>query len=193
MTAATSASIGVGDYIRADTERMKVVDRGWLAADDTLTAALAAQKNDQTIPVSDGTTYRAGESILIGSETMRIAAVAGNDLTVTRGWDGSTLAAHEIGAQVYAARTLTVERGALGTTAATHLTAADLYRHDVPHDVRRLATLEALVGLGLFRSGGSTEAGSGASAIDTSGAGIARTWENVRNGYQRRARFRSVG
>src|SRR3546814_20587325 len=90
--------------------------------------------------VTDGTLFFVGELILIDSERMRIVDITGNNLTVVRAYDGSTLAAPSLGADVYVYRSLTVERGALGTTAATHLDAASVTVWAVPASVKVLAS-----------------------------------------------------
>ena len=191
---ATAAAVGVGDILRVDSERVWVSERAWLDTGENTGADQTATMNDQSIAVSDGTDYTTGERLLIDSETMEITAVAGNTLTVRRAVDGSTLAAHTTGADIYASRTLTVERGALGTTAATHTSSATVYRHVVPRLVEQVTVSEALVELGIQRAGGAVQSGAGASAKDSSGGGIGVTWDRCRTGYARsKTRFRTVG
>lgn len=139
--------IGVGSVLTVDSERMLVTGKGTIDSTQNLASAMNALKNDQTVDVSDGTAFFVGELILIDSERMRIVDITGNNLTVIRGYDGSTLAAHLIAADVYVYRRLTVERGALGTTAATHLDAASVSVWDVPSLVKDLAKAEAITRL----------------------------------------------
>lgn len=139
--------IGVGSVITVDSERMLVTNKGTLDSTQNLASAMNALKNDQTVDVSDGTLFFVGELILIDSERMRIVDITGNNLTVIRAYDGSTLAAHSISADVYVYRRLTVERGALGTTAATHADAASVTVWEVPELVRDLAKAEAITRL----------------------------------------------
>ena len=193
VTGAVAAKVGVGDIIRVDNERMWISERDWLDSGQNIGGALTAAVNDQDLAVSDGTEFATGERLLINSETVEITAITGNTLTIKRAVDGSTLAAHSSGADIYASRTLTVERGVLGTTAATHISSATVHRHVVPRLVEQLTILEALVELGLGRAGGATQAGEGTSSFDSGGGGIATTWERCRRSYQRRARFRTVG
>ena len=80
---------------------------------------MTAQQNNVTISAS-GSGFNVGEVILVDSERMLIVDIAGNYLTVKRAWDGSVLAIHSTGADIYTLRLLTVTRGALGTTAGTH-------------------------------------------------------------------------
>lgn len=71
---------------------------------DATNSALTAGVNDSvtTIPVADGTKFRAGMTISAstGNEVMLITAVAGNNLTVTRAFGGTTAAALLSGAVV---------------------------------------------------------------------------------------------
>lgn len=130
--------VGVGSVLQVDTEKMIVVQKQALDTTQNLASAMTAVKSDQVVDVSDGTAFFVGEQILIDSERMRITDITGNNLTVVRAYDGSTLAAHLITADVYAYRRLTVERGALGSTAATHLDAAAVTVWDVPSLVKDL-------------------------------------------------------
>jgi hypothetical protein len=139
--------VGVGSLLTIDSERMLVVNKLALDSGQNLASAMNSLKNDQTVDVSDGTLFFVGEAILIDSERMRIVDITGNNLTVIRAYDGSTLAAHLIAADVYVYRRLTVERGALGTTAATHLDGAPVETWDVPSLVRDLCKAEAITRL----------------------------------------------
>lgn len=53
-----------------------------------------------TVSVADGSVFRAGHVIKIGEELLKVTAVANNDLTVTRGYAGTTAAASTSGAVV---------------------------------------------------------------------------------------------
>lgn len=139
--------VGVGSVLTVDDERMLVTGRSALATGQTLASAMNALKNDQTVDVADGTQLHVGEVLLIDSERMRITDIAGNNATVIRGYDGSTLAAHSLGATIYALRTLTVERGALGTTAAAHDSGDTVTRWVVPNLVEALCKAEAITRL----------------------------------------------
>ncbi|MBX9392277.1 hypothetical protein K4749_01350 [Streptomyces sp. TRM72054] len=145
VNAATSAVVGVGSVLRVDSERMLVTGRQMLDTGQNLGGAgLTIQPNNVTVTVTDGTAYTVDEILLIDSERMLIVDIAGNNLTVIRAWDGSLIAAHSAGADIYAARTLTVTRGALGTTAATHDSGASVVRWDPPGLVRDLTIAETI-------------------------------------------------
>jgi hypothetical protein len=149
---ATAALVGVGSVIRLDAERMLVTGRSTLTTGQTLQSDLTAQNNSVTVAVTNGAAFAIGETILLDSERMLIVDIAGNSLTVKRGWDGSVVAAHS-GSTIYGYRTLTVARGALGSTAATHSSGTTLYRWDVPGPVSELALAEAVNNLDQLKSG----------------------------------------
>lgn len=138
-----SGSVGVGDVIRVDSERLVVTGKQMVSTGLTLQTPLSASSADLTVVVTNGAAYSVDEVILLEAERMLIVDVAGNNLIVKRAWDGSVLATHT-GSTIYAARRLTVTRGALGTTAATHANAAPVARHELPGLVRQLALAEAL-------------------------------------------------
>jgi hypothetical protein len=138
--------VGVGDVLTVESERMVVTGRSSLSTGVNLGTALSALKQNQTIAgISGG--FSVGEVLLIGSERMKIIENNGTDLTVIRAYDGSTLAAHSVGAGLFAYRTLTVERGALGTTAATHSTSTAVTKWDVPDLVAQLCKATAISSL----------------------------------------------
>lgn len=139
--------VGVGSVLTVESERMLVTGRSPLATTQVLGSAMNASKSDQTVDVVDGTKLHTGEILLIDNERMRITDISGNNATVTRAYDGSTLAAHSLGATIYALRTLTVERGALGSTAAAHADLTAVTKWDVPSLVRDLAKGEAITRL----------------------------------------------
>jgi hypothetical protein len=148
VNAAASALVGVGSVLRVDTERMLVTSRTMADTGQNVGGAgLTAQQNSVTLTVSDGTAFAVDEILLVDSERLLVVDIAGNNLTVQRAWDGTVLAAHAAGADIYAARTLTVTRGALGTTAATHADASTVVRWDPPGLIRDLTIAEVLTRL----------------------------------------------
>lgn len=172
VDAAASAAVGVGSLLRIDSERVIVTGRAQLDTGQTLGGSITNVNNIVTVAVQSGAAFASGESILIDSERMLVEDISGNNLIVKRAWDGSTIAAHTVGAVIYAPRTLTVIRGALGTTAATHSSGASVYRWDAPGPVRQLCVAEALVDLLQGRSGYARTAGSGESEREVSGRGL---------------------
>lgn len=145
VDAATSAEVGVGSLLRIDTERVLVTNRSQLSTGQTLGGAgLTNNKGDVLVAVANGALFALDEIIKIDAESMLVVDITGNNLTVIRGYDGSVLAAHSVGATIYAPRTLTVTRGAFGTTAATHLINAPIYAWKPPMGIRQLNTSEAI-------------------------------------------------
>ena len=55
---------------------------------------------DTTLTVTDGAKLNVGQTVLVDSEQLYVSAIAGNDLTVQRGLNGSTGAAHASGADI---------------------------------------------------------------------------------------------
>lgn len=166
-----SASIGVGDLIKVDSERMIVTGKAMLTTGQTLQANLASSREADAVSVTTGSAFTVGETILLDTERMLIVDIAGNTLTVKRQWDGTRLAAHA-GSTIYAPRTLTVERGAGGTTAASHLTAAAVTRHVPPALAGELCLAEALTDLLQSQSAWARVVGSGDNQREASGRGI---------------------
>lgn len=188
-----TATIGVGSVLRVDSERMVVTGRNWLDSGQNLGGSgLSAQANDVTVPVTTGSAYTAGEVLLIDAERMLVVDVAGNNLAVKRAWDGSVLATHANGADVYASRTLTVERGALGTTAATHDTAAAVVRWVPPALVGSLARAEAINTFQQEASAYGRTVGSGDNEREARGAGLKDIRDQAYTRHGRKARIRAI-
>lgn len=167
-----SSLINVGHILKVESERMIVTDKTMLDTTQNLASDINANKGTVTVPVGSGAAFNVGETILIDSERMLIVDIAGNNLTVIRAYDGSVLAAHTTGADVYALRTLVVERGALGSTAASHSTSTAVSRWLVPGLVEELCLAYALNNLLQGQSGYAREIGSGDNSRESSGRGI---------------------
>lgn len=146
VTVTDSAAIGVGQLLRVDSERMTVTAKTLLTTGQTLQTPLTADDSNTLVAVTTGSAYVVGEVLTLDSERMRVEDIAGNNLIVTRAWDGSVLAAHT-GSTIYAPRTLTVVRGVLGTTAATHSNGAAVVKHAFPPLIQQLAVAETMLAL----------------------------------------------
>jgi hypothetical protein len=186
-----SSLIGVGDLVYAGTELLQVTGKSMATTGQTLQTPLTASKANDTVAVTTGSAYAAGEVLLLDSERMLVQDITGNNLTVERAWDGTTLATHT-GSTIYAARTLTVARGALGTTAATHSTSLALTRHVHPGPVRSLTIAEAINTIEQEQAGYVRTVGSGDNVRNASGAGLADLRDAVYTTYGRKARVRAV-
>jgi hypothetical protein len=137
-----SAVLGVGDLAVVESERMVITDKQLLDTGVNSSGALASEKSARSLAVPSGAAFAQRETITIDAETMRIDAIAGNNLIVTRAWDGSTLAAHNTNSDIYAPRRLTVRRGFGGTTAAAHADATAVYRWVPPVSLTELVLAE---------------------------------------------------
>ena len=196
VNGAASAVLGVGSVLRVDSERMLVTGRTMLDTGQNLGGSgLTAQANSVTVAVSDGTQFAVDEILLIESERMLVVDIAGNNLTVKRAWDGSVLAAHSAGVDIYASRTLTVTRGALGTTAATHANGTTIHRWDPPGPVRDLTIAQATAQLtneqtGYARTRKSGDGGTSERATDATA--LASLRDRVYKSHGRKGRVRAV-
>ncbi|MGW5616275.1 hypothetical protein [Streptomyces sp. NPDC003877] len=196
VNGAASAEIGVGSVLRIGSERMLVTNRTMAdTGQDVGGAGLTAQQNSVSLTVADGSAFAVDEILLIESERLLIVDIAGNTLTVKRAFDGSVLATHAAGADIYAARALAVERGALGTTAATHADAASVVRWDPPGPVRDLALAEAINRItseqaGYSRTRKTGDGGTGERALDATALATLR--KQVYDSHGRKGRVRSV-
>lgn len=166
-----SSLLGAGDFIRLDSERLVVTGKAMVDTGQNCTT-LAAELSAQSITSITAGTIAVGETLLVDSERMLVTDIAGTTLTVKRAYDGTTLAAHTAGADIYAPRTLTVIRGAGGTTAATHTSAAVVYKHIPPGPVHELCVALTVTELMQHQAGFARMAGQGENARETSGRGV---------------------
>ncbi|MFI1728186.1 hypothetical protein ACH40E_02885 [Streptomyces acidicola] len=196
VNAAASALLGAGSVLRIDSERLLVTARAMADTGQNLGGSgLTAQANSVTVAVGDGTQFAMDETILIDSERMLVVDIAGNQLTVIRAWDGSVLAAHPNGANIYAPRTLTVTRGALGTIPATHANSATVTRWDPPGPIRDLTIAETINRLTNERAGyaRTRRTGDGNSSDQAKTArDLPGLREQAYNSHGRKARTRAV-
>lgn len=140
----TSAQVGVGDVLRIGDERMTVAEKLMVDTGQGLGADVGATQNAVTLAVASGAAFAPGQVLLVESERMLVVDVAGNNVTVKRAYDGSVLAAHLTGADIYSLTGVDITRAQLGTTLAAHAADAPVYRHLVPGLIKSLAKAEAL-------------------------------------------------
>lgn len=164
--------VGIGNLLKIGTERVTVTGRSFKTSGQTITSNVAIT-GSTVIPVSSGAAFNEDEIILIGSERMLIVDIAGNNLIVKRGWDGSGLEAHTSGTTVYVSRTLTVVRGVLGTTAAAHTDGDALTKLSVPPLIHDLTIAEAMAQLVQERSAYARTIGQGEGESEVRGVGLA--------------------
>ena len=97
-------------------------------------ASMNTTKN--TVAVDDGTQFEIGQTALIGTEQMLVTGISGNDLTVTRGLNGSTAAAHADNSDIDILRwPASVERAAMIQTARIWTRSADFEPFFVDSDI----------------------------------------------------------
>ncbi len=178
--------IDVGDTLLIESEQMFVNERSFNDVaknlnDSSVTASLA----NVTITIESSHGILAGEIIRIDSEQMFVEGVNTNDLTVIRQYNGTVLAAHTTGTDVFINRTLSMQRGGNGTTAATHANATAISKYQPTGDINRLCVAETLFAFNQEISGysGTVGAGDGARAIDERGLALMR--KEVKAMYQR--------
>jgi len=175
MTVTPSSGVidlGVGSLLMLGTERLVVTERIMSDTTQNLTNTLTASNGDTVVGVASGAAFARDEVILIDGERMKVRDIAGNNLIVSRSWDGTVVDDHTIGADVYALRTLTVQRGALGSTAAAHTAADPVYTHQYPGLVNELTVAETVVLLEQNSSGYARTVGSGPNLREAKGVGL---------------------
>lgn len=163
--------VGVGSLILVGTERIVVTNRRMSDTTQNLQGTMSDVHSDVIVDVTDGTAFAVDEVILLGAERMKVNDIAGNNLIVTRAWDGSPLTTHSALEDVFALRTFTVQRGALGTTAASHTSGDAMYAHEYGI-VNELCVAETVVALEQNSSAYARTVGSGANARESTGAGL---------------------
>lgn len=184
-----TSPVDVGHVLRIGTERLLISGLRWTDSGDTTT--LAGDKSAVSVSVSAGTSYEEGETLLVGSERLRVVEIAGNTLSVERAVDGTPLAPHSA-VPVYRRRTFQVERGALGTSAGSHSNADAVFRWVPPTGVTELAQAYAEDAFLQRNSGYARVIGSGDNAQQASGRGIRDLEKRVQRLYGRSARHRVV-
>ena len=185
LDTSNGALVGVGDLLLIESERVVVTGRSFKDITQTITADVTLASTT-SIPVDSGAAFNQGELLLLDSERMLVIDIAGNNLIVKRGWDGSALEAHTSGATVYASRTLSVVRGALGTQDASHTTGVAVSRFYVPPLVRDLTVAEAMAQLLQERTGYARTIGKGDKESEVRGVGLADLRDRAVAAYGRK-------
>jgi hypothetical protein len=183
-----SSTVGVGDLVTVDAERMIVTGKASLATGQSVTNALTASTADAALTVGAGSAFTIGEVITVDTERMLILDILGNVLAVRRAWDGSVLATHSGAAPIFASRTLSVERGSLGTTAATHADAAPVARQVWPELVHSLTVAQAVADLLQEQAGWARVSGEAEGARETRAVGLADLARRCRSEHGRASR-----
>lgn len=189
----STARFGVGDILRIDSERMVVTERSMVDSTQNLQVSLTAVASNTTVAVTTGTAFAVDEVIQLDSERMLVVDVTGNNLTVKRAWDGSTLAAHTAPtADIYTLTGVELSRAQCGTTLAAHTSGATISRYVVPALIRDLCVAEALNTIQQEQSGYARTVGDGESERQVGGQGLTSLRFNARDRYGRRVRTGAV-
>lgn len=187
-------NLSAGSLLMIGTERITVLDSLMSSIGQNLLNDLTAVQGDRTVTVTTGSAFASGETILIGTERMRIDDIAGNTLIVTRAWDGTTLATHSLGAgsPIYGLRTFTISRGVLGSTAAAHTAADSVYSHEFPALINELTVAEAIVMIEQAGAGYARVVGAGPNTREATGKGLDDIREQAMQAYGRRNRTAAI-
>lgn len=198
LNVSDSSLVGVGQILKIGTERLIVNGKTALDTTDNVGIALTDRKNDNTVAVTTGANFHAGEVILVDAERMLITSISANTLTVVRAEGGSVLAEHALSADIYALRTLTVQRGALGSTAAAHTNADPVLKWVAPAGVRDYVIAAAIVQFEQEATAYGQRMGSEMAERDSSGnenlsgRGLVDKRRTLRRSYARQLRKRAV-
>jgi hypothetical protein len=187
FVASDSSNIGVGDCLLIQSEQVFVTDRASIDLAVNTTGALTASMSDTTLSLAAPTdNLVVGELIRIDSERMLVVDVnSATSVVVDRAYDGSTLASHNSGADVFTYRQYTIERGVNGTTAAVHANATAVSRQVVPRDVEILCRAEVISAFYQEQAGWGREIGAGDGAQEFSGRALANMRKRVDAKYRR--------
>ena len=181
-----SGLIDIGHTILIESEQMYVSVKALKDTTANTAGALTADASETTVAVDNGALVKAGEVITVNSEWMYVASISGNNLTVVRAYNGSTLAAHNNTQDVYAPRTLTVTRGANGTTAATHGDTTAIARYAPPADIVEYVKAQAISDWMAERGGWTGTVGGAEATINITQRGLNAMRDRIQHHYQRR-------
>ena len=137
MVCSDSSLVDVGDTLLIAADPLFVSAKALVdTTADLSDASVTANSNNVSITLDDASLVKQGEIITLDSERMLIESISGNVLTVERAVDGSVLAAHANGINVWAPRTLTVVRDINGVDSATHANSTAITKYAPPADIR---------------------------------------------------------
>jgi hypothetical protein len=187
-----SAGVGTGSLLAVDSEYLLITERSMSTTGTTISGNLTASKGETVVPVASGAAVGLAETVVVGSERMRVLGIDGNNLIVERASKGSVLAAHTSGATVLAPRTCTVSRAMRGSTAASHVDGEDVTVLRPPSLIEELCG--AIAGNTVVQASGNWAARQGASETQyqPDARGIVLLKEDVYTTFGRKARSRAV-
>lgn len=187
------AGVGVGTLLQIDTERLLVIGRTMVDTTQNVGGSgLTNAASSVALTVSDGTAFSQGEVLYVETERMQVLEIAGNVLTVKRAIDGTVLAAHSAGVDVYAQTGVLTVRAAQGSTLAAHNSAATVTRHVLPPAIRDFALGIALSQLLQEQAGYARTAGTADMVRLVTGKGLESLEEAALERHGRQILMRSV-
>jgi hypothetical protein len=186
------SGLGVGSILRIGSEYLIVTGRSWADSTVNTAGALAANKGVTAVPVGSAASFAVGEVVYVDAEQMLVVDVVGSNLIVRRAWNGSVLAAHNSGADVFVSRTFAVDRGQLGSTAAAHSDGAAVLLWVVPALASALCLAEAVMYLQNEGSGWARVVGSGDGTRESSGRALKDLREQAWTALARKVRGGAV-
>ena len=96
-------TVGASQH-RADCPALVEIAGRWgyrqVVSDTGATLAAAVGQGDATLTVSDGAPFAPGQTLLVGDEQLTVTSVADTAVTVARGINGTSAAAHTTGAAI---------------------------------------------------------------------------------------------
>ena len=195
MAVTDGSKINVGQMLLIETETVFVSER--TDADMGInthgsTGAMTADKTDATLTLASAPTdaVTVGEVLRIASERMRVTAInTTSSFEVERSHDGTTLAAHSTGDDVFIFRTFTVERAINGTTDALHADNTAITKYDPPSDLQRYALAEVVSRIAQEQAAYGRTIGGGEGAVEWRGPMLS----GMRKGIAARYRHATIG
>lgn len=166
------SEVGVGSILLAGTERMIVTGRNWADSGVNTGGTLAANKAATGLVVTDTSTFTPGDLLYLDAEQLLVQDVVGSALVVKRAWNGTVLAAHNSGIDVYVSRSFRADRGQLGTTPAGHASSSSVLLFHPPALVVALTLAEAVMYLQNEGSGWARVVGSGDGTREAAGRAL---------------------
>lgn len=191
-TVTNGGLIGTGDLITIDSERLYVSDVGYVDTTVDTDDTMDDDVGDTTLPTADESDSLVGETVRVDDEHMLVTGTDTGVLYVKRAQNGTRLASHASGADIYANRSLTIERGATGSTAATHFAATAVTRQAWPQLLEQWCIAEAVVQLAQTSAAYARTAGTGDNQRETAGTGLADIREQGLRAYGRRVRTAAI-
>jgi len=190
MVVSNGALVDVGNLLLCQNERLFVTAKSAADTLANLSANADADTADETITVNDLSLVHVDEIITVDSERMLVydkaAASGAGNLFCKRAWDGTNLASHSSGADVYAQRTCTVERGVNGSTAATHSNGTPLTAYDPPADIQQLCLAYVLNHFAQNQARWQGGIGSGDAVIEATGKALGKLESAVARAHKRK-------